>query len=111
MCKGGGYGVLGLRRINTCRKVPLQVNFFRWRHFLLPAMNLLFLHWLVISELFISIRNINNNFNSEAIKKVSKLNVLFVTNFDRLWMVNNGKIFREIIYKRKLPDFFSLAAS
>jgi hypothetical protein len=23
----GGYGVLGLRQINTCRKVPLQVNF------------------------------------------------------------------------------------
>ncbi len=27
---GGGYGVLGLRQINTCRKVPLQVNFFRY---------------------------------------------------------------------------------
>ncbi len=26
---GGGCGVLGLRRINTCRKVPLQVNFFK----------------------------------------------------------------------------------
>jgi hypothetical protein len=24
-----------LRQINTCRKVPLQVNFFRWRHFAL----------------------------------------------------------------------------
>ncbi len=22
----------GLRQVNTCRKVPLQVNFFRWRH-------------------------------------------------------------------------------
>ncbi len=28
VCKGG-YGVLGLRQINTCRKVLLQVNFFR----------------------------------------------------------------------------------
>jgi hypothetical protein len=28
-CGGGGwYKVLGLRQINTCRKVPLQVNFF-----------------------------------------------------------------------------------
>jgi hypothetical protein len=27
---GGGYGVLGLRQINTCRKVPLQVNFLRY---------------------------------------------------------------------------------
>jgi hypothetical protein len=27
VCKGGGYGVLGLRQINTCRKVSLQVNF------------------------------------------------------------------------------------
>jgi hypothetical protein len=25
---GGGDGVLDLRQINTCRKVPLQVNFF-----------------------------------------------------------------------------------
>jgi hypothetical protein len=24
--RGGGYGVLGLRQINTCRKVPLQVH-------------------------------------------------------------------------------------
>jgi len=24
--RGGGYGVLGLRQINTCRKVPLLVN-------------------------------------------------------------------------------------
>ncbi len=30
---GGRYGVLGLRQINTCRKVPLQIKFFRWRHF------------------------------------------------------------------------------
>ncbi len=37
---GGGYGVLGLRQINTCRKVPLQVIFFRWRHFALPSMSL-----------------------------------------------------------------------
>jgi hypothetical protein len=30
VCKwGGGYGVLDLRQINTRRKVPLQVNFFR----------------------------------------------------------------------------------
>jgi hypothetical protein len=27
-CVRGGYEVLGLRQINTCRKVPLQVNFF-----------------------------------------------------------------------------------
>jgi hypothetical protein len=27
--KGGGYGVLSLTQINTCRKVPLQVNYFR----------------------------------------------------------------------------------
>jgi hypothetical protein len=30
VCKEGGrYGVLGLRQINTCRKVPVQVTFFR----------------------------------------------------------------------------------
>ncbi len=28
LCKGGGYGVLGLRQMNTWRKVPLHVNFF-----------------------------------------------------------------------------------
>ncbi len=33
----------GLRQINTCRKIPLQVNFFRWRLFALPSMSLIFL--------------------------------------------------------------------
>jgi hypothetical protein len=28
-----GDGVLGLGQINTCRKVPLQISCFRWRHF------------------------------------------------------------------------------
>ncbi len=31
VCKGGGYGVLGLRQINTCREVPLLVKLFRGR--------------------------------------------------------------------------------
>ncbi len=31
----------GLRQINTCRKVPLQVNFLRWPHFALPSMRLI----------------------------------------------------------------------
>jgi hypothetical protein len=31
--------------INTCRKVPLQVNFFRWRYFSLTSMSLIFLRW------------------------------------------------------------------
>ncbi len=28
---------------NTCRKVPLQINFLRWRHFELPSRSLIFL--------------------------------------------------------------------
>jgi hypothetical protein len=40
---GGGYGVLGLTQKNTCPKVSLQVNFFRWRHFALPSTSLIFL--------------------------------------------------------------------
>ncbi len=28
----------GLRQINTCGKVPFQVNFFRWRHFSLVSL-------------------------------------------------------------------------
>jgi hypothetical protein len=39
---GGGYGILGLRQINTVRKVPLHVNFVRWRHFALPSISLIF---------------------------------------------------------------------
>jgi hypothetical protein len=42
-CVRGGYGVLGLRQINTCRKVPLQVNFVRWRHIALLSISLIFL--------------------------------------------------------------------
>jgi hypothetical protein len=41
--RGGGYGILGLRQINTCRKVPLHVHFCRWRHFALPSLSLVFL--------------------------------------------------------------------
>jgi len=40
-CVSGGEGVLGLRQIYTCRKVPLRV--FRWQHFALPSMSLIFL--------------------------------------------------------------------
>ncbi len=41
---GGGYGFPGLRQKNTCRKVSLQVNFFRWQKiFALPSMSLIFL--------------------------------------------------------------------
>ncbi len=44
VCKGGGrYDVLGLIQMNTRHKVPLQVKFFRWRHFALPSMSLIFL--------------------------------------------------------------------
>ncbi len=41
-CVRGG-GVLGIRQINTGRKVHLQVNFFRRRHFALPSVSLIFL--------------------------------------------------------------------
>ncbi len=41
VCKG--EEVWDLAMINTCRKVSLQVNFFRWRHFALPSMSLIFL--------------------------------------------------------------------
>jgi hypothetical protein len=44
----GGYGVIidgewarGLRQMNTCRNVPLEVNIFRWRHFDLVSVQLI----------------------------------------------------------------------
>jgi hypothetical protein len=41
---GVGYGVLRLRQINTCRKVPLQVNFFKMTTFCIAFyMSLIFL--------------------------------------------------------------------
>ncbi len=45
--KGGGGAVLGLRQMDTYRKVPLLlVNFlFRWRHFAWPSMSLSFHGW------------------------------------------------------------------
>jgi hypothetical protein len=42
--RGGGVRVLGLIQVNTRRKVPFQVNFFRW-HFALPSMSFIFLRW------------------------------------------------------------------
>ncbi len=46
---GGGYGVLGPREIKICPKVPLQVNFFKWRHF---AVSLVFLHFICFISLY-----------------------------------------------------------
>ncbi len=46
MCVGGGvwgYGVLGLSQVNTSRNSPFTSQFFRWRHFALPSMSLIFL--------------------------------------------------------------------
>ncbi len=37
----GGYRVSGLIQINTCREVPLPINFFRWRHFALVPIYLI----------------------------------------------------------------------
>ncbi len=48
----GGYGVRGLRQINSCRKVPWQVNFLRWRHFASPSTSLIFLHLWVGEVIF-----------------------------------------------------------
>ncbi len=48
--RGGEYGVLGFRQIKTCRKVPLQLNFFRLRHFALPSMSLIFLRFIHAAE-------------------------------------------------------------
>ncbi len=42
VCKGG-YGVLGLRTDKHLPRSPLTGQFFRWRHFALPSMNLIFL--------------------------------------------------------------------
>ncbi len=53
---GGGYGMLGLRQINTGRKIPLQVNFFRWRHFALPSMSPIFLRLRPKYVMYISVR-------------------------------------------------------
>ncbi len=39
----GGVWGSGLTQINTCPKVTLQVTFFRWQHFALPSMSLIFL--------------------------------------------------------------------
>jgi hypothetical protein len=42
MYKVGDMGFRASRQINICRKVPLQVNIFRWRHFALSSMSLIF---------------------------------------------------------------------
>ncbi len=42
--KGGGvWGSRPHTHINTCRKVPVHVNYFRRRHFALPSMSLIIL--------------------------------------------------------------------
>ncbi len=53
MCRGGLHGVLGLRQINTCCKVRLQVNFLDddTLHCLLWVFSFLDIHGLYVSEL------------------------------------------------------------
>ncbi len=45
--RGGEYGVLGLRQINTFRKIPFTGKIFRWRHFALPSMVLIFQRYAI----------------------------------------------------------------
>ncbi len=45
------------RQINTCRKVPLQVNFFRWRHLALLSVSLIFLQCTLSVNYLFSLRN------------------------------------------------------
>ncbi len=60
-CVRGG-GPPGLRQINTCRKVPLQVNFLRWRHFARYFISLIFL-WFGESTLECTCRSPFRGFN------------------------------------------------
>ncbi len=55
-----------LRKINTCREVPFQVNFFRWRHFALLSIGLIFLwhppfHSYILHHRIIVFRKQNKN--------------------------------------------------
>ncbi len=58
--RGGGYEVLGLRQINTCRKVPIFLSIlFRWRNFALPFISLI----LVLSMPFCKLCKTTNKFS------------------------------------------------
>ncbi len=59
-CVRGEIGVLGLRQINTCRKVQLQVNLFRCRHFALPSMSLIFLRYNSMLNILLSYPPLNS---------------------------------------------------
>ncbi len=40
---GEVMGFWALKQVNTCRKVHVHINFFRWRHFVLSSVILIFL--------------------------------------------------------------------
>jgi hypothetical protein len=81
---GGGYGVLGLRQINTCHKVPLQVQysarFYHTKH-LMSVLNLkLIFDW---SMLHVDCANIyralaNLTWAAWLLTMLSQRNILYV---------------------------------
>ncbi len=50
-CVRGGYGVLGLWEDKHLSQSPFTGQFFRWRHFALPSMSLIFLHLSTLRSL------------------------------------------------------------
>jgi hypothetical protein len=67
VCKGGSSGSQ-TRQINTCRKVPLQVNFLRWRHFAWYFISLIFL-WFGESTLQCTCRSPFRGFNDSRCRE------------------------------------------
>ncbi len=85
----GGYGILGLRQISTCHEVSLHVNFFRWRHFAMPSVSLIFLRVKVSRKNSIYIFQVElKTSNSNSWRFIfGKTTALLDINADSTWVV------------------------
>ncbi len=77
---GGGYGFLSLRQVNICRKVPLQVNFFRWWHFALVS-NIInsSMNCTIWTVEWITVKKYTPFTQSDSLVSMSKLNASCLT--------------------------------
>ncbi len=95
---------LSIRRINTCRKVPFQVNSFRWQRFALPSMSLIFLRvtWSLTFETRTHWQRIFNDliyfsfitswiFNSNMRFKIIYDCLFWLVSFLRVWLADADK--------------------
>ena len=92
-CKGGGYGVLGVRQINTC---PFTCQFCRRRHFALPSTILIFLQ---IGSLLCFLEDLENLVFHQILVELGQFSSFFTSCFVFSYKAQNNFLVGELKFK------------